>query len=326
MPATRYVKIFLYYARSCNYYFINVFTRASFMARKSPPQTSIPIKDRIAKAIPNLTPAHRQMADYVLANTFRAATMMIDELAEATGVSVATANRFAHTLGFNGFPAFRAELVRGFASELAPVERMRDELTRNATCAEIMAASLMDTLNNVEAIRQGLPADVCEQIVNAILGARRVLVAGFGTSAYLAGMLMHGLELHCNQVQSLAGIGGAAHGARTLFKLQPQDVVIVISFPRYVQDSIVIARKAKELGARIIALTDSPTSPLAALGDLTLYLQAGSRFNATSDSTVHAVIEALCAAVARNAKNSVKSAAAMTEFVLPWLHREGKPE
>lgn len=297
------------------------------MPRKSlHQQATSTIKDRIAKAMPELTPSHRQMADYVLAHSFRAATMTIDELAEATGVSVATANRFAHTLGFSGFPAFRAELVRGFESALAPVEKMRDELSRKSTCAEVMAASLADNVANLETIRESLPADVCEQIVTDLLGARRVLVAGFGTSGYLAGMLAHGLELHCSFVQSLAGIGGPSHGARTLFKLTPQDVVIVVSFPRYVKDSIVIARKAKERGARIVALTDSPTSPLAALGDLTLYLPAPSRFNATSDSTVHAVIEALCAAVARHAKNSVKSAAAMTEFVLPWLHQEGKPE
>lgn len=289
-------------------------------------QATSTIKDRIAKAMAEFTPSHRQMADYVLAHSFRAATMTIDELAEATGVSVATANRFAHTLGFSGFPAFRAELVRGFESALAPVEKTRDELSRKSTCAEVMAAALADNVANLESIRQSLPADVCEQIVTAILGARRVLVAGFGTSGYLAGMLAHGLELHCTQVQSLAGVGGPAHGARTLFKLMPQDVVIVIAFPRYVKDSIVIARKAKERGARIIALTDSPTSPLAALGDLTLYLPAPSRFNATSDSTVHAVIEALCAAVARHAKKSIKSAAAMTEFVLPWLHQEGKSE
>lgn len=77
-------------------------------------QATSSIKDRIARAMPDLTPSHRTMADYVLAHSFRAATMTIDELAEATGVSVATANRFAHTLGFSSFPAFRAELVRGF--------------------------------------------------------------------------------------------------------------------------------------------------------------------------------------------------------------------
>ncbi|GHU27279.1 transcriptional regulator [Betaproteobacteria bacterium] len=282
--------------------------------------------DRIAKAIPKLTPSHRQMADYVLAHSFRAATMTIDELAEATSVSVATANRFAHTLGFSGFPAFRAELVRGFESALAPVEQMRDELTRKATCAEVMAVSLSDNLANLEAIRQSLPAEVCEQIVVAILDARRVLVVGFGASSYLADMMAHGLELHCPQVQSLAGIGGPAYGARTLFRLQPQDVVIAIAFPRYLKDTVIIARNARERGAKIIALTDSPTSPIAPFSDLTLYVQSASRFNATSDSTTLAVIEALCATVARHAKSSIKSAAAMTESVLPWLMQEGRNE
>ncbi|MDR1662446.1 MAG: MurR/RpiR family transcriptional regulator [Azoarcus sp.] len=294
------------------------------MQRKSvPPSSPVPIWERIAKAMAEFTPSHRRMAEYVLAHSFHAATMSIDELAEATGVSVATANRFARGLGFSGFPAFRAELVRGFESALAPVERMRDELTRKASCAEVMAASLSDNLANLETIRQSLPADVCEQAVAALLGARRVLTVGFGDSGYLAGMLAHGLELYRPQVQSLASIGGVTHGVGTLFRLQPQDVVVPIAFPRYLKDTIVIARKAKEHGARIVALTDSPTSPLAPLGEPTLYVSAASRFAATSNSTIHAAIEALCAAVAHHARHSVKSAAALTEAVLPWLYGEG---
>ena len=64
------------------------------MPQKSVQQhATITIKDIIARAMPNLTPAHRRMASYVLAHSFRAATMTIDELAEATKVSVATTNR-----------------------------------------------------------------------------------------------------------------------------------------------------------------------------------------------------------------------------------------
>jgi hypothetical protein len=61
-----------------------------------------------------------------------------------------------------------------------------------------------------------------------------------------------------------------------------------------------------------------------AMPDRAPYIGAIGRFGATSDSTVHAGIEALRTAVARHAKNSVKSVAAMTEFVLPWLLEEGK--
>ena len=116
------------------------------------------IKDRIAKATAGLTPSYRQLADYVLSHSFRAATMTIDELAEATNVSTATVNRFAHKLGFSGFPGFRAELVRGFESALAPVERLRDELTRETGCADVMAASLADTAANLETLRAINPA------------------------------------------------------------------------------------------------------------------------------------------------------------------------
>ena len=73
------------------------------------------IMARIADVYPTLSRAHRRAADFVLKHPFQAATMMIDELARAAGISVATANRFARALGIDGYPAFRAELVRTFS-------------------------------------------------------------------------------------------------------------------------------------------------------------------------------------------------------------------
>ena len=45
------------------------------------------ITERIAKIYPSLTSAHRKAADFVMANPFQAATMTIDELADAVGMS-----------------------------------------------------------------------------------------------------------------------------------------------------------------------------------------------------------------------------------------------
>src|SRR5262249_45033388 len=109
------------------------------------------ISERIARSLPTLTPAHQRMARYVLDNLFRAATMRIDEFATAVDVSVATANRFARALGFEGYPQFRAELVRGFEATLAPVERLRTELERPSSVAAVMAAALEDGARNLEA-------------------------------------------------------------------------------------------------------------------------------------------------------------------------------
>lgn len=277
------------------------------------------IAARIAAAMPTLTPIHRRMGDYVLANLFRAATMRIDELASVVGASVATANRFARALGFDGYPQFREALVRGFEATLAPVERLRSAQESLAAGDDVLDASLEQAANNLHATRTAIDKNAVEAAVEAIIAARRVFVLGYGASAFLAGLMEHGLMPYHDNVQSLALMGGPSHAARRLFASNEDDLVIGLAFPRYVQDTIELARRAASRGARILALTDSPRSPLAQFADLSLYIRADRRLAANADSAVLAVIEALCDAVAYRAKRSVKAAAEVSEFVLPWL-------
>ncbi len=70
---------------------------------------------------------------------------------------------------------------------------------------------------------------------------------------------------------------------------------------------------------RVLALTDSMSSPLAHIADLVLTVRAERRLAANCDTVVLAVIEALCDAVAHRAKRSVEAASGLAECVLPWL-------
>jgi len=273
----------------------------------------------IAAAMPTLTPIHRRMGEYVQANLFRAATMRIDELADAVGSSVATANRFARALGFDGYPSFRGALVRGFEATLAPVERLRSAQESPASGDELLAASLEQAAVNLRLTRDAIDGTAADAAVEAILTARRVFVLGSGASAFLAGLMEHGLLPYHDNVQSLALVGGPTHAARRLFSAGKGDLVIGIAFPRYVDDTVQLARQAASLGARVLALTDNVNSPLGQFADLTLCIRSERRLAATSEAAVLAVIEALCDAVAFRAKRSAQAAAQMTEFVLPWL-------
>lgn len=277
------------------------------------------IAARITAAMPALTPIHRRMGDYVLANLFRSATMRIDELASVVGASVATANRFARALGFDGYPQFREALVRGFEATLAPVERLRSAQESLAPGDNLIDASLEQAAANLHSTRTAIDSAAAEAAVEAIIAARRVFVLGAGSSAFLAGLMEHGLMPYHDNVQSLALIGGPSHAARRLFTSDEGDLVVAIAFPRYVEDTIELARRAASRGARVLALTDSPRSPLAQFADFTLYIRSERRLAANADAAVLAVIEALCDAVAYRAKRSVKAAAGVTEFVLPWL-------
>ncbi|MHC1550518.1 MurR/RpiR family transcriptional regulator [Phyllobacterium sp. K27] len=276
------------------------------------------IAQRIARAA--LSPSHRQIADYVLDHPLRVAAMPIDELASVTGVSVATANRFARALDFDGYAEFRSTLVLGFETALAPVEKLRSKLGQSADAGDVFTAALADMAGNIERTRQGLDKQECARAVKAILGARRVFIFGFGSSSWLGGLLLRSLELHCENVQLLASMEGSSYAARAIHRLRPDDLVIPIAFPRYFSDTVLLARRAHEAGAAVLSLTDNANSPIASLSSIALYANTDSQYHASSDACALALIEALGSAVAHASGRSVEAAEQLTEAVLPWFH------
>jgi DNA-binding MurR/RpiR family transcriptional regulator len=277
---------------------------------------------RIAKALPQMTPAHRQMADFVLRHPLQVATLPIDELAAAVGVSLATANRFARALGFDGYAAFRTELVRGFEPLLAPVERLRDQLERPSTVPDVFASVLEESHRNIEATRRTLDAASCESAVRRILAARTVYVAGFGASAWLAGLLQHGLDTYCADVRLLATVAGVSHGARAIARSSRRDLLVALAFPRYLTDTVTLAEMARSHGCGVLAVTDRPTSPLAPLADVVLYAQTESRYLPNCETSALALIQALTSAVALRAPGAFRAAGKIVESVSPWLYKE----
>lgn len=144
-----------------------------------------------------------------------------------------------------------------------------------------------------------------------------------GASAFLAGLMEHGLSVYRDNVQSLALLGGPTDAARRLFSARGDDLVVAIAFPRYVHDTIELTRRAAERGAPVLAITDGPDSPIAPFAARALFVHAERRLAATSEAAVLALVEALIDAVAHRSQRSARAAAEVTEFMLPWLEARG---
>lgn len=278
------------------------------------------VAQRIAQALPRLTRSHRQVADFVLEHPLQVATLPIDELALAVGVSVATANRFARALEFDGYAAFRAELVRGFEPLVAPVERLRNNLEHPGTVAEVFATALDESRRNIEATRQTLDYTACAAAVQRIGAARSIYIAGLGSSAWLAGLLQYGLESNCSDVRLLASVCGVTHAARALMHAGPQDLFIALSFPRYLMDTAALVQIARNRGCPVLVLTDRPSAPVAPLADVALYCQTETRYRTNCETSVLALIEALTSAVTLRAPAAVQCAGSILQALGPWLH------
>ncbi len=279
-----------------------------------------PWPSALRRALPRLSRSHRQVADYVLEHPLQVATLPIDELAAAVGVSVATANRFARALGFDGYATFRAELVRGFEPLVAPVERMRGNLERPSTVSEVFATALDESRRNIEATRQSLDYAACEAAVERIAqGAfdlhrrlRRQRMARRPAAARA------GRQLH-RRAPAL-GRERCHPCRRALMHAGPQDVFIGLTFPRYLTDTISLAQIARSQGCSLIALTDRPSSPLAPLADVALYCQTETSYRPNCETSVLALIEALTSAVSLRAPDARAVGRHRCESVRPWLH------
>lgn len=80
--------------------------------------------------------------------------------------------------------------------------------------------------------------------------------------------------------------------------VRPGDVIIVISYMPYAQESLECARVAVARGARLIAITDSQMSPLAAMASATLVVHESSTFGFRSLTNTMCLAQSLFIALA----------------------------
>jgi DNA-binding MurR/RpiR family transcriptional regulator len=266
--------------------------------------------------------SNRAIADYVLRNQVRVTALGIEELADACAVSTATISRFARDLGFKNYAAMRGAVAETLQSVLQPVEKLRSTIARRTAKASPALESLGYAEAAITATSRALAGTQIDRIGAVLTKARTVYVLGFGLSSFLAGTLAMHLQPFCRHVVEAAGSGGTEVAASHLATIGDKDVLVVISLPRYTLDAASLTRFARDAGATIVSITDSPASPLAELGHHVLYAHSAHPVLPSSSSAALAVIEALAVSLMTSNKANVAKAARHTEAIAAYLHGE----
>jgi DNA-binding MurR/RpiR family transcriptional regulator len=142
---------------------------------------------------------------------------------------------------------------------------------------------------------------------------------GFGLSAHLAAILALGLQPYRDGVVNVVQYGGTEVAAGRLMSAGAGDVVVAIAFPRYSSDVTALARAARAAGARIVALTDSVASPLAAVSDDLLLAPGQHPVLSSSSLPGLAVIEALVSEFMLADPGNVERASRLAAAMAAWL-------
>lgn len=211
--------------------------------------------DLVAAVSSELTPAERRIAEEILADPTLLAFGTVSDLADRVGTSRPTVVRFANKLGFDGYTQLQRHVRNDLSHRLArPSERIRHE--------EGKAPPAKVAINNaVSSVFEAIDGDRLTRLAAPIVKADKVWILSGETSRAGAICLYSGLSMVRPQVTLLedrtfgTDICDAGSG----------DCAIVMDFFRYRRQVVEAAHVLAEAGADIVAITDSPLSPLVEL-------------------------------------------------------------
>ncbi len=249
----------------------------------------------IEDKLPEFSKSQKLIANYILQHYEKAAYMTALKLGNAVGVSESTVVRFAIELGYEGYPQLQRSLQSHIKNKLTSLQRM--DVTRSRIGADDPISGVLN--QDIEKIRRTLEAvnrEDFENAVSTIVAAKRIYIQGAMSSGILANFMYYYLRLILDKV-TLVGAVGTAELYQQMIHIGEGDLLIAMSFPRYASSTIEACRFAREMGAHIIAITDSESSPLTEYAHTSLY--AASDMVSFVDSLVApmSLINALIATV-----------------------------
>lgn len=216
---------------------------------------------RIAMLAPSMQRSERRVAEAIASDVDAAVERTAQEIADDVGVGRATVIRTAQTLGYDGYPQLRVALARERATgpqhddsaDPTMLGALRGAVDRFASrLAQTVSAVTEETLS---------------AFVSEIDGATRLLVAANGLSAPVGADLAMRLTSAGRPAEYVADTLGQQI---TASQLGAGSACLVVSGSGVNRASIDVMTAARGSGARVLAITSFPRSPVAEIADAAL--------------------------------------------------------
>lgn len=264
---------------------------------------------KIEESYSEMTKKQKVIADFMLQNTDTLTFISLRELSQQTGVTEVTILNMCKMLGFNSFNEVKYEFRKLLGNgerqqfyegneyyqidipeyELSDEEKFFQELRQEELQLVVDTFREMDTKKMLE---------VAENIVDA----QKVVICGRGISYLLTDFLATGLaggEIGSIKVNTELNENVFA----TLPLIDKHTVVVAFSFPDYYFATDKFAGYAKELGAKVIVITDSENAAICSHADRLILVKSNTRLALNTLSSPTAVVNLLISAVRIVGKN-----------------------
>ncbi|MDE5680686.1 MAG: MurR/RpiR family transcriptional regulator [Lachnospiraceae bacterium] len=268
---------------------------------------------RINAGYVSMSKSHKAIAGYIREHYEQAVFMTAAKLGAELGISESTVVRFASGIGYDGYPEFQKALENWVRDKLSVVQKMDVKYGRSSQ-SEILSSVLNSDIEKIQDTIANLDPNAFDMAVSAILEAENVYVIGLRSCAPLADFLHFYLNMVRGNV-TLLNTTSISETFEQMIRIDENDVMIGISFPRYSMRTLKALEFANDRNAKVISITDSIHSPMCLYSSMNLL--ARSDMVSIVDSLVAplSVINAMVVALCLKRPSDVKQNLEMLEGV-----------
>lgn len=239
--------------------------------------------NRINNKYSSMSKGQKLLATYITDNYDKAVFLTAAKMGATVGVSESTVVRFAMSLGYKGYPEFQKALEELVRNKLNSVQRMEVTYGRISQ-SKILETVLESDADKIKTTLEKIDHNAFELAVNTILEAKSIYVVGIRSCAPLASFLSFYLNFMFDNIKLLQ-TNSSSEIFEQMVRIDENDVIIGISFPRYSMRTLKALEFANNRSAKVITITDSVHSPM------NLY----SSCNLIADSDMASIVDSLVA-------------------------------
>ena len=281
------------------------------------------IQDLFGEAVGLLSPQLRRAARFLSRHPDLIAIYTLRDLAKRAAVAPATFVRLAQALGFPGYPELRREILGRILPAALTYAAKAEELQRVGDASGLYERIFAAQAANLQATQRANAPDVIRASAETLERARRVWIVGMRSLYPLAFYLHYVWGFFRHDLFLAASPAGTLDNA--LFAIERGDAMVVMTMAPYTREAVAAAEMAARAGARVVAITDSDLSPLAAHADHMLVAATDTPSFFHSLLAANALVEALIAMLANRGGNKAVSAIRRTQDRLQAMHTYLEP-
>lgn len=251
------------------------------------------IQNLIREKYNTMSKSQKKIANYVLGHPNDIALYSAAEFGSKIGLSESTVIRFAYSLGFSGFVELQKLVREQFfikESSLSTYQQAKlgipKELSFHKQVMEQDRESILITMNQIE-------ENAYHAAIQHLSNANTVYVLGLRSSHSAATWLSFSLGLVKENVHLMRP--ETEDTIRTITQMDENSVVIIISFHRYLKETIQMAELIRKQKSYIIGISDSLLAPIHVYSDVLFPIYAANKSTLDAVSPLFSFMNAVVA-------------------------------